>query len=131
MGHVASYRDLDVWQVGMDLVLDCYAVSGRFPAHERFGLTSQTRRAAVSIPSNVAEGHNRRSPHSNNVYRNHVSIALGSSAELETHLEIAVRLGYATSRDLAIVNQRTDRVGRMLRRLQQTLERPPRSNTAD
>src|SRR5690349_4824439 len=106
----------------MDLVLDCYAVSGRFPAHERFGLTSQTRRAAVSIPSNVAEGHNRRSPHSNKAYRNHVSIALGSSGELDTHLEIAVRLGYLAHSELGTVKDRLDRVGRMLRRLQQTLE---------
>ena len=128
MGQISSYRDLEVWQVGMDLVLDCYAVSGRFPAHERFGLTSQTRRAAVSIPSNVAEGHNRRSPPSNNAYRNHVSIALGSSGELDTQLEIAVRLGYLATTDLVIVKERLDRVGRMLRRLRQALERPPRSS---
>ena len=128
MGQVTSYRDLDVWQVGMDLVLDCYAVTGQFPAHERFGLTSQTRRAAASIPSNVAEGHNRRSPHSNNAYRNHVSIALGSSGELDTHLETALRLGYVASSDLQVAKERLDRVGRMLRRLQQTLERHPRSS---
>ena len=58
MGQINSYRDLEVWQLGMELVLDCYALTSRFPAHERFGLTSQARRAAVSIPSNIAEGHN-------------------------------------------------------------------------
>jgi len=82
MGQINSYRDLEVWQLGIELVLDCYAVTNRFPAHERFGLTSQARRAAVSIPSNIAEGHNRRSPRSTNAYRNHVSIALGSGGDL-------------------------------------------------
>ena len=122
MSHIRSYRDLDVWKLGIDLVLDCYALTSRFPAHERFGLTAQARRAAVSIPSNVAEGHNRRSPHSNNAYRNHVSIALGSSGELDTHLEIALRLGYLRSGDLEFATVKLDRVGQMLRRLQQSLE---------
>ena len=91
MGEIKSYRDLDVWQLGVELAVDCYALTSRFPAEERFGLTGQARRAAVSIPSNVAEGHNRRSPQSNNAYRNHVSIALGSSGELDTQFEVALR----------------------------------------
>ena len=122
MGEIKSYRDLDVWQLGMDLVVECYAVTRRFPADERFGLTSQMRRAAVSIPSNVAEGHNRRSPQSNNAYRNHVSIALGSSGELDTNLEVVLRLGYVRPTDLAVLKERLARVGQMLRRLQQSLE---------
>jgi len=105
MSEIQSYRDLDVWNLGMELVLDCYALTSRFPAQERFGLTAQTRRAAVSIPSNVAEGHNRRSPHSHNAYRNHVSIALGSNGELDTTLEIALRLGYLRSADLEFATQ--------------------------
>ena len=124
MGEIKSYRDLDVWQLGMELVVESYAVTERFPADERFGLTSQVRRAVVSIPSNVAEGHNRRSPRSNNAYRNHVSIALGSSDELDTNLEVALRLGYVRPTDLAVVCEKLARVGRMLRRPQQRLECP-------
>ena len=124
MREIKSYRDLDVWRLGLELVLDCYALTGRFPAHERFGLTSQTRRSAVSIPTNVAEGHNRRSPQSNNAYRNHVSIALGSSGELDTQFEVALRLGYLRSEDLRAANDKLDRVGQMLRRLKQSLETP-------
>ena len=110
----------------MELVVECYAVTERFPADERFGLTSQVRRAVVSIPSNVAEGHNRRSPQSHNAYRNHVSIALGSSGELDTNLEVALRLRYVRPTDLAGVREKLARVGQMLRRLQQSLECPSR-----
>ena len=126
MNQIRSYQDLDVWKLGMDLVMDCYALTSRFPADERFGLTAQARRAAVSIPSNVAEGHNRRSPDSNKAYRNHVSIALGSSGELDTHLEVALRLGYVRFKDLEFATEKLDRVGQMLRRLQQRLETPAR-----
>jgi four helix bundle protein len=124
MAEISSYRDLEVWQLGIELVLDCYAITNRLPPDERFGLTAQARRAAVSIPSNVAEGHNRRSPNSNNAYRNHVSIALGSTGELDTHFEIALGLGYLRSVELAAASQKLGRVGQMLRRLQQSLERP-------
>jgi four helix bundle protein len=123
MAQINSYRGLEVWQVGMELVLDCYALTKRFPYDERYGLSSQSRRAAVSIPSNVAEGHNRRSPHSNNAYRNHVSIALGSCGELDTQLEIALRLGYLPHADLLAANDKLSRLGQMLRRLQQSLEK--------
>ena len=88
---ITTFRDLDVWQVGMDLVVHVYGVANRLPPDERFGMASQMRRAAVSIPSNVAEGHactlRRR-------YRNHVRIALGSVAELATNVEAGLRLGY-------------------------------------
>jgi four helix bundle protein len=124
MREIKSYRDLEVWRLGIELVLDFYALTSRFPADERFGLTSQTRRAGVSVPSNVAEGHNRRSPQSNKAYRNHVSIALGSTGELDTLLEVALRLGYVKAEDLRAVNDKLNSVGRMLRRLQQSLETP-------
>ena len=88
---IKTFRDLDVWQVGMDLVVRVYEVAKRLPQDERFGMMSQMRRAAISVPSNVAEGHackiRRR-------YRNHVRIALGSVAELSTNVEAGVRLGY-------------------------------------
>ena len=76
-----TYRDLETWQVSMTLVERCYDTTRPFPRDERFGLTAQMRRAAVSIPSNVAEGACRRKT---NVYLNHVSIALGAHGELET-----------------------------------------------
>jgi four helix bundle protein len=119
VAKINSYRDLDVWQVAMELVVDTYLILKRLPMDERFGLTSQGRRCAVSIPSNVAEGHNR---HADRVYLNHVNIALGSLAELETDLEIAVRLKYLAPGDVAPLLAKADRVGRMLRRLQQSLE---------
>ena len=74
-----TYRDLDAWKFGMDLVEQCYRVTANFPKSELYGLTSQMRRAAISIPSNVAEG---RCRHSTKVYINHVDIALGSHVYL-------------------------------------------------
>ena len=88
---ITTFRDLDAWQVGMDLVVRIYGVIKGLPSHERFEMASQMRRAAMSIPSNVAEGHacklRRR-------YRHHVLIALGSVAELATNVEAGRRLGY-------------------------------------
>ena len=94
MASPQTYRDLETWQSAMTLVERCYAATKLFPLDERFGLTSQLRRAAVSIPSNVAEGACRRTT---NAYINHVSIALGSHAELETCVEIAFRLSYLSA----------------------------------
>jgi len=78
---VRSYRDLIVWQKAMDLVVQCYNLTKNFPNSELYGLTSQLRRAAVSIPSNIAEGHGRSST---KAYVNHLMIAHGSLMELET-----------------------------------------------
>src|SRR5258706_15486177 len=91
MARVRTYRDLEVWQVGMTLVEKIYAATKSLPPDERFGLTSELRRAAVSIPSNVAEGSCRRTTPA---FVNHVSIALGSHAEIETCVEVAFRLRY-------------------------------------
>jgi four helix bundle protein len=88
---IESFRDLRVWQGGMDLVEKVYAMTARFPKGEIFGLSSQIQRAAVSIPSNIAEGHTRA--HTKE-YLNHLSIAQASLAELETQIEIALRLQY-------------------------------------
>jgi four helix bundle protein len=96
MGNGESFKrpheDLQVWQDAMDLVETIYAFSSPFPDAERFGLTSQVRRAAVSIPSNIAEGAARRSTPE---YRRFLSMARGSLSELDTQCQIAVRLGYA------------------------------------
>jgi len=88
---IRNFRDLNVWQLGMEVVLKVYKVTRGFPQEERFGLMIQMRRAAVSIPSNISEGFNR---YSNKEYRQFLFVALGSLAELETQVELAVRLGY-------------------------------------
>ena len=88
---IRSYTDLRVWQRGMDLVEAIHVTTQSFPKHEIYGLTSQVRRAAVSIPANIAEGHSRE--HTKE-FRNFLSMAQGSISELETELEIAARLGY-------------------------------------
>src|SRR6185503_11185826 len=86
-----SFRNLKVWQVAMTLVEDVYRVTSTFPPQERFGLTSQLRRAAVSVPSNIGEGRRRKRQ---KVLGNHLDIALGSQGELEVQLEIAKRVGF-------------------------------------
>jgi four helix bundle protein len=83
---IRSFRDLEVWKLGMRTVVDVYKATASFPRDELYGLVSQLRRAAVSIPSNVAEGFNRIH---NSEYRQFLYIALGSCAELETQIEIA------------------------------------------
>ena len=95
----------------MDLVEECYRVTTTFPKSELYGLTSQMRRAAVSIPSNVAEGKCR---HTTKVYLNHVSIAIGSHGELETWIEVAQRLGFLSSPDKRKTLATCDSVGRLL-----------------
>ena len=86
-----SYRDLDVWRRAMDLVEEIYRLTQQFPKEELYGLTSQIRRAAVSVPANIAEGYGRTH---RKAYLNHLSIARGSLMEVETHVQIAVRLQF-------------------------------------
>ena len=89
--RVRSYRDLHVWQRAKAFAVEIYRVTEPFPRKEQYGLTDQIRRAVVSIPSNIAEGHIKRS---DKVLANHLDIALGSAAELDTQLEIALEVGY-------------------------------------
>ena len=98
----------------MILVVDVYRLCGTFPREERFGLSAQLKRAAVSIPSNIAEGarRRRRLP-----FAFHLEIALGSQAELEVQLELATRLGFVSGGDAGPILERADHVGRMLNRL--------------
>ncbi|MFI0430072.1 four helix bundle protein [Mariniflexile sp. HMF6888] len=86
-----EHKDLDVWKCSMDLVEEIYTMSSKFPDDERYGLTSQIRRSAISIPSNIAEGSGRKS---DKELIQFISIALGSLTELETHYLIAIRLKY-------------------------------------
>ena len=115
---VRSYRDLKVWQMGMDLVCHIYQVTDGFPKSEIYGLTSQIQRAAVSIPSNVAEGHARGSSRE---FLHFLSISLGSLAELETQLLISSRLRYLDQGVLEPILDNVDELGRMLRGLQKSL----------
>jgi four helix bundle protein len=115
-----KYSDLLVWQKAMDLVKAVYGVTRQLPADERFGLVSQLQRSAVSIPSNIAEGHGRKST---GAYVRHLSIASGSLMELETQLQIATRLGYLSPDTLAALMPRTEEVGKMLAGLQNSLNR--------
>ena len=114
-----AYKRLDTWQQAMTLVERIYDATARFPTEERYGLTSQIRRAAVSIPSNVAEGFCRRGT---KPYANHVSIALGSHGELETCLELAVRLRFMRAVDHARLEDVLRSVGSLLSGLHRSLE---------
>lgn len=115
---VTSYRDLIVWKEGMRLTISIYHLTDGFPEHERFGLVSQLRRAAVSIPSNVAEGHAKVSTRD---FMRHVSIAMGSLAEIETQLYLARELDYASPEAVKELHLDTDRLGKQLRNLVKSL----------
>ena len=121
---IRNYRDLAVWQKGMDIALAVYKVSKSFPDDERFGLTSQLRRAAVSVPANIAEGHARSSTKD---YLRFVAIAIGSLAETATFIELAGRLSYGNIEELRRIFELTNEERRMLRALQKSLRRrlPP------
>lgn len=115
-----TYKDLDAWRLSMQLVEAVYRATQEYPRSELYGLTGQTRRAAVSIPSNIAEGHCRRST---NAYSNHVSIALGSHGELCTLLELGRQLGFLPEGPRGELLALTDSVGRLLYGLHSALER--------
>jgi len=116
------YKELRVWEESMDIVTKVYKVTSRFPDSEKFGLTSQLRRAAVSIPSNIAEGAGRNNPKEFNQF---LGIALGSSCEIETQLEIAQRLGYIEKKELDILLDHIDKIKNMTYKLQQTITAKP------
>ena len=115
---VKSYRDLRVWQASMDLVTRVYAVTRGFPKHEVYALCSQMQRAAVSIPSNIAEGHEREHIKE---YLHHLSMAQASLTELETQLEISLRLGYIPTEQFNQFFDFTQSLGRQLRSLRMSL----------
>jgi four helix bundle protein len=117
MSPIESFKQLEVWQNAMDLAASIYQLTKTFPSAEQFGLTAQMRRAAVSVPSNIAEGHRRTRP----AYLNHLQIALGSLAEVETQLLLAVRLGYCRETDADPVHTLVERTGQMLHALLKAL----------
>ena len=118
MNTVKTHKDLIVWQKAIDLTLDIYKTTEGFPKEERYGLTSQLRRAAVSIPSNVAEGRYRGSRKD---FAHFVRIALGSSAEIETQILIAQKFGWLNEKDFLRISDLLSQVGKMLNGLVQKL----------
>ena len=106
-----SFRDLVVWQKAMELVTEIYKVSQKFPKEEMFGLTSQIRRASVSIPSNIAEG---RGKSSKGEFQQFLFHARGSLAEVETQILIAINLGFLKKEEVTDINQLIASVGRLL-----------------
>ena len=115
---IKGYRDLRVWQLAMEVVELVYRLTRSFPRSEVYGLASQIQRAAVSVPSNIAEGHTRE--HTKE-HLQHLSIAQGSLAELETQLEIATRLKYASTPDSLPIAERVGSLGRQLYALRNAL----------
>ena len=118
MSSIRSYRDLRVWQEAMELTELCYKRTAGFPKCEIYGLQSQVRRAAVSVVSNIAEGHSRQS---RAAYLNHLSIALGSQAEVETQIELSLRLAYLSDSEAKEILDLAARVGRQLHALMASL----------
>ena len=117
---IEGYRDLLVWQKAMDLVTEVYAVTRSLPRDEQYGLTAQLRRAAMSIPANIAEGHGRRGP---GEFIRFLCLANGSLQELETHLTVAKRLAVLELAVIHVLLARCSELGRMLVALTRSLER--------
>jgi four helix bundle protein len=115
-----GYRDLRAWQQAMGLVTEIYRVTRTFPKEEQYGLVSQIRRAAVSIPSNLAEGHGRNS---RNEFRQFIGQARGSLSEVETQLEIAKNLGYVKAEAAGALMEQAEAVGKMLTGLRSWTEK--------
>src|SRR4030042_4658233 len=109
-----SYRDLEVWKMSLSLVEDIYKATATFPASENYGVSQQIRRAAVSIPSNLAEGQFRNS---SKEFRQFLAIALGSSAELETQLIIANKVNYLPTEELSGLLNNLEIIMKMLKKL--------------
>lgn len=105
-----NYKELKVWQKSMDLVEKVYILTSSFPAEEKYGLTSQIQRCAVSIPSNIAEGAGRNS---NNEFRNFLGIANGSINELVTQLTLSIRIGYTNEAELNDIFSLLDEIQKM------------------
>lgn len=112
--EITSYRDLTVWKKSMELVITVYALTDKFPHSEMYGLTSQMRRAIISIPSNIAEGRRRSSRKD---FRHFLLNAFGSGAELETQIEIAKNLKFGKKPDYEKADLLLNEIMRMLNRL--------------
>jgi four helix bundle protein len=108
---MSTFRDLLVWQKGMNLVTECYKTTRKFPREELFGLTSQIRRAAISIPSNVVEGYGRKGK---NDYLKFLNISISSLFEYQTQIEIAYNIKYLTETEFNNIYENSRELERML-----------------
>ena len=123
-----GYRDLKVWEKSIDFAESVYLLSDEFPASERFGLTSQIRRSAVSVAANIAEGAER---HGEREFLQFLGIASGSLAETSTFLILAQRLGFAEPEKIRQVQAQGDEIGRMLSGLKRSLRHGIRRSRAN
>lgn len=115
---VRSHRDLIVWQRAVKSAVRVYQVTSAFSRHEMYGLTNQIRRSAVSIAANIAEGYGRRR---DGAFANHLGIALGSAAELDTHFQIALEIGYLSKSDHQELIAELTEITKMLHGLYRTV----------
>jgi four helix bundle protein len=111
---IRTYRDLDIWKKGIELVKEIYRLTEKFPKQEMYCLVPQMRRSAISVPSNVAEGFRR---YHNKEYRQFLYVSLGSCAELETQVTIAKELKYIKKDEEDILLERSDHICRMISNL--------------
>ena len=125
MVEVKSYRDLRVWQEAMDLAAAVHGLTKVFPREERYGLTSQLRRSAIFVPSNIAEGYGR---HSTGSYLQFLKTARGSLNEIETQLELSVRFEYADAEKIQPHLLHADRLSKMLSALIRSIENSSKSD---
>jgi len=123
MAEIRSYRDLVVWQKGVDLTQLVYRLTQTFPQDERFGLVSQMRRSAVSVPANIAEGYGRGRRVE---YMRFIEIARGSLCELQTHAEVARRMGWLRAEALDEFLARAEKMERLLSGLLRSLRNRPK-----
>ena len=98
-----NFKDLKIWDKGINLVIDIYKLTSKFPSEEKYGLISQIRRSAVSIPSNIAEGHSRKTSKD---LKQFIAIAKGSLSELETQLIISFKLNFISKEEFAIISEK-------------------------
>jgi four helix bundle protein len=115
---IKSYKDLEVWQKAMDLVVMCYHMTKSFPRNEAYGLSGQLQCSAVSIPANIAEERERKY---SKEFVQHLSIAYSSLAELETHIQIAQRLKYISSAETEQLLEKGAEIGRMINGLRRSI----------
>ena len=119
--NLTSYRELTVWQKSIDLTVKIYRASQSFPVEERYGITSQIRRAAASIPANIAEGQSRNTT---GEFRQFLGIARGSLAELETFLTLCEKLEYLNQKDSKVLLTNCAEINKMLHGLTKSLSTP-------
>jgi four helix bundle protein len=120
-----SHRELKVWQKGLELVVVIYQITKNFPSSEIYGLTNQLRRASVSVPSNIAEGHARNSTKE---FLHFLSIAVASLSEIDTQLEIAKQLKFIDSQVIDETSLKVEELARMIHGLRRSLQQKLNDN---